>query len=204
MSAHHRRDPALERLRHRIVADRKGKRRGWHRRVLYLQHAIVKRVARRHGLGHVVVFDGVPCTVVAKLVLVDCARHGWEGVLVSSDRRDNPHTERLLHRLGLHTQREIIELHARGVPGFGPADPVELSSHCGYSDGESYPEIPAGGILPHPEFELGRDVTDWDQLLEVSERRGYDMRQPYDSGDEEHHLNEMSDPKPRLIELGLL
>jgi hypothetical protein len=204
MSKSHRRDPALDRLRHKIVADRKGKRRGWHRRVLFLQHLITKRVARRHGLGHVVVFDGVPCTVAAKLVLVDCARNGWGGVLVSSDRRDNPHTERLLHKLGLHTPKEIIELHARGVPGYGPADPVELSSHCGYSDGVSYPEIQPGGHLPHPRFQLGRDVTEWDQLIAEAHHLGYDLVQPYDSGDEEHHVNERSDPKRRLIERGLL
>lgn len=204
MPRHHRRDPPLERLRHRIVANREGKRRGWHRRVLHLQHLIAKRVARRHGLGQVVVFDGVPCTVAAKLVLVDCARHGWDGVLVSSDRRDDPHTERLLHRLGLHTQKEIIELHARGVPGYGPADPVELSSHCGFSDGVSYPDIRPGGHLPHPSYQLGRDVTDWDRLIEVATRLGYDLVQPYSSGSEAHHVNERRDPKRRLIERGLL
>jgi hypothetical protein len=204
MSHRHVRDPALERLRHKIVADRKGKRRGWHRRLLLLQHLIAKRVARRHGLGHVVVFDGVPCTIAAKLVLVDCARNGWDGVLVSSDRRDNPHTTRLLHKLGLHTQAEIIQLHAEGVPGYGPADPVDESSHCGYSDGVSYPEIPPKQSLPHPSFQLGRDVTLWDELIAVAKRLGYDLVQPYPTGDEAHHVNERSDPKRRLVQRGLV
>lgn len=201
MSQHHHADPALERLRHKIVANRKGKRRGWHKRTLYLQHLIAKRVAKRHGLHQIVVFDGVPCSVSTKLVLIDCAHHGWEGVLVSCDRRDNPHTERLLHKLGLHTQEEIIRLHAEGVPGFGPANPVQLSSHCGFSDGVSFPVIPPGGHLPHT-YMLGRDVTLWDQLLAVARELGYHLVQPYATGSEEHHLNERRDPKRRLIERG--
>jgi hypothetical protein len=201
MSKHHRRDPALNRLRHKIVADRRGRRRGWHRRVLYLQHLIAKRVARRHGLGHIVVFDSVPMSIAHKLVLIDCAKHGWDGVAVSCDRRANPHTTRLLHRLGLHTQKEIIELHARGIPGYGPANPVERSSHCGYSDGVSYPDVRPGGHLPHT-WMLGMDVTDWDRLLSVAHRLGYSLVQPYSSGAEEHHLNLRRDPKRRLIERG--
>jgi hypothetical protein len=203
MSAHHRRDPALERLRHKIVADRKGKRRGWHRRVLYLQHLIAKRVARRRGLDLVVVFDGVPMTIAHKLILIDCARNGWDGVAVSCDRRDTPHTTRLLHRLGLHTQKEIIELHAQGVPGYGPADPVEESSHCGYSDGVSYPEIPPGGHLPHL-WMLGLDATRWERLFRVAPKLGYDLVQPYPGSDEAHHGNLRADPKHRLVEKGLV
>lgn len=195
------RDPALNRLRHRIVANRKGRRRGWHRRVLYLQHLIAKRVARRHGLDHIVVFDGVPMTVAHKLVLIDCAKHGWHGVAVSCDRRDNPHTTRLLHRLGLHTQEEIIQLHAEGVAGYGPADPVRLSSHCQYSDGVSYPDIEPGRHLPH-DWMLGLDVSEWDALLRVAKRLGYVLAQPYSGSAEAHHCNLRRDPKRRLIERG--
>jgi hypothetical protein len=203
MSHHHRRDPALNRLRHKIIANRKGKRRGWHKRVLWLQHLIAKRVTHRHSLGHIVVFDGVPCSVAAKLVLIDCARHGWDGVLVSCDRRDNPHTAALLHRLGLHTQEEIIRLHAEGVPGYGPANPVNLSSHCGYSDGISYPDIPRYGRLPKT-WMLGMDATFMSELVQVANAVGYWLVQPYDSGSEEHHGNLRRDPKVRLIQRGLV
>jgi hypothetical protein len=196
MSAHHRRDPALERLRHKIVADRKGRRRGWHRRILFLQHLVAKRVARRHGLGHIVVFDGVPMAIGQKLFLIDCARNGWDGTAVSVDRRDNPHTTALLHRLGLHTQEELIAL------GY-PANPVRLSSHCGYSDGVSYPGIAPEGHLPDT-WMLGIDVTEWDSLLAVAKRLGYDLVQPYPASDEAHHVNLRKDPRRRLTQRGLV
>jgi hypothetical protein len=196
MSKHHRRDPALNRLRHKIIANRKGKRRGWHKRVLHLQRLIAKRVARRHGLNQIVVFDGVPCSIGAKLFLIDCAHNGWDGVLVSCDRRDNPHTERLLHKLGLHTQQELIDL------GF-PANPIKLSSHCGFSDGVSYPNILPYGHLPK-NWMLGLDVTLWDGLLEVADRLDYLLVQPYPASNEEHHCNLRRDPKGRLIQRGLI
>lgn len=196
MSHHHRRDPALERLRHKIIANRKGKRRGWHRRVLHLQHLIAKRVARRHHLGRIVVFDGVPMTVGQKLFLIDCAKHGWHGVAVSVDRRDNPETERLLHRLGLHTQQELIDL------GY-PANPVKLSSHCGYSDGVSYPDIPRYGRLPRS-WMLGMDVTEWDELLNVANALGYYLVQPYPASNEAHHVNLRRDPRQRLKQRSLV
>jgi hypothetical protein len=191
---HHHRDPGLDRLRHKIIANRKGRRRGWHKRTLFLQHLITQRVARRHGLNAIVIFDGVPCSAGTKLELIDCAQHGWPGVLVSCDRRDNPHTTRLLHRLNLHTQEELIAL------GY-PANPVRLSSHCGFSDGISYPDIPPEHHLPHT-WMLGRDVTYWDSLLAVSNHLGYPLVQPYPASNEAHHVQPRSDPKHQLIERG--
>jgi len=193
---HHRRDPALNRLRHKIIANRKGKRRGWHKRILHLQRLIAKRVARRHGLNQIVVFDGVPCSVGAKLFLIDCAHNGWDGVLVSCDRRDNPHTTKLLHRLGLHTQEELIALDY-------PANPVNLSSHCGFSDGVSYPDIPRYGHLPRT-WMLGMDATFMTELVEIANALDYWLVQPYPSGSEEHHGNLRRDPKIRLKQRGLV
>lgn len=194
MPRHHHRDPALDRLRHKIVANRKGRRRGWHKRLLFLQHSVAQRVGRRHGLDRIVIFDGVPCSLGTKLYLIDCAQHGWVGVLVSCDRRDNPHTTQLLHHLGLHTQQELIDL------GY-PANPIKLSSHCGFSDGVSYPDIRPEGPLPHT-WMLGEDVTYWDQLLAVAHKLGYSLVQPYPASNEEHHVNQRRDPKRRLIERG--
>lgn len=187
-------DPRLNKLRRRIHEDRQRRARHWKRRVAFLQALIAKRVARRHSLDRIVLLDGVPCTVGQKLFLLHCRKRGWDGVLVSCDRRENPRTRHLLHSLGLHTQVELIAL------GF-PANPVSLSSHCGYSDGASYPDIPAGGRLPHL-WMLGLDVTAWDNLLRIAHSAGYNLVQPYPASNEEHHVNLRSDPKAALIRWG--
>ena len=199
MAHHNHRDPRLNKLRFRIHANRKGKARGYKRRIASLQQRIAKVVARRHGLNHIVILDGAPCTLGQKLFLLDCRRHGgWDGVLVSCDRRENSRTRRLLHRLGLHTQVELIEL------GY-PANPVDLSSHCGYSDGISEPSIKREHRFPKDKlWMLGMDVTLWDSLLAGARRLGYELAQPYPAGDEEHHVNLRRNPKKRLIERGLL
>lgn len=54
----------------------------------------------------------------------------------------------LVHKCGLHTQQEVINLHAQGVPGYGPANPVDRSTHCDYNDGIAYRFWRAGKALP--------------------------------------------------------
>lgn|GEM_PF-5379267 len=199
MAHHHYRDPRLNRLRLRIHANREGRARGYKRRIAYLQLRIGKVVERRHGLSHIVILDGAPCALGQKLFLLDCRRHGgWQGVLVSGDRRENSRTRRLLHRLGLHTQTELIAL------GY-PANPITLSSHCGYSDGVSEPSVGREKRFSHDElWMLGMDVTLWDALLVAARRLRYSLVQPYPASNEEHHVNLRKDPKHRLIERGLV
>lgn len=198
MSNHHGHDPRLNKLRSKIHMNREKKARGYKRRIAFLQQRIGRIVAKRHGLNRIVILDGAPCTLGQKLFLLDCRRHGWDGVLVSGDRRENPRTRRLLHRLGLHTQTELIEL------GY-PANPVTLSSHCGYSDGVSQPSVPR----EHPFGEkrlwmLGLDISFWDSLLAIAHELRYSLAQPYPASNEEHHCNLRANPKRRLIERGLV
>lgn len=54
----------------------------------------------------------------------------------------------LIHSVGLHTQQEVINMHAAGIPGYGPANPVSRSTHCERNDGVAYPRLPAGAPLP--------------------------------------------------------
>lgn len=54
----------------------------------------------------------------------------------------------LVHSVGLHTQAEVIAMHAAGVPGYGPANPVSRSTHCERNDGVAYPRWPAGFWVP--------------------------------------------------------
>lgn len=54
----------------------------------------------------------------------------------------------LVHSVGLHTQAEVIVLHAQGVPGYGPANPTDQSTHCERNDGVAYPNWPKRMWLP--------------------------------------------------------
>jgi hypothetical protein len=56
---------------------------------------------------------------------------------INSHARDQA-AAALLHDLGQHTQAEVIELHRQGVPGFGPANPVNRTTHCRFNDGIAY------------------------------------------------------------------
>lgn len=95
----------------------------------------------------------------------------------------------ILHKHGKHTQAEVIKLHEEGVPGFGPANPVNLTSHCRYNDGVVRPDLAVGARLPA--WQVGFDVDD-DQVEDVivaAHELGWDVFQPYHSGSEFHHLN---------------
>jgi hypothetical protein len=107
---------------------------------------------------------------------------------------------KILHRYGHHTQAEIIELHAEGVVGYGPADPVDETSHCLRNDGVVRPDRPRKSKLRR--WEVGWDVND-DEIEDckraVAELGGH-ARQPYDSGSEFHHLNiDKLPPRWKLI-----
>jgi hypothetical protein len=196
----------LDHLRGQIRRDRREAelhhRRATHyeRQIAHLQAQEAAVVARRHHLGHEEVLDGTPTFLVNKLFLLDCREHGWDGVLVSSDRRRE--VEPLLHKLGKSGQAELIRLHEENPAEFAPADSYDTSSHTLHSDGVSYPHVPAGGLLRR--FEVGMDTSAWDQLLAVAHDLGYHLRQPYPGTDEAHHMNLTEDPKAHLIKRGRL
>lgn len=95
----------------------------------------------------------------------------------------------ILHAHGKHTQPEIIELHAEGVPGYGPANAVDETTHCLRNDGVAYPHQPRKAKLR--KWQVGFDVDD-DQVEDVkraARELGWEIRRPYHSGSEFHHLN---------------
>jgi hypothetical protein len=105
----------------------------------------------------------------------------------SIDREDA--AARILHKHGKHTQAEVIRLYEEGVAGYGPADPVNQTSHCRYNDGVVRPDLPVGARLPA--WQVGFDVND-DQVEDViraAHGLGWDVFRPYHSGSEFHHLN---------------
>lgn len=105
----------------------------------------------------------------------------------SVDRSDA--AAKVLHRHGKHTQREVIRLHAEGVPGYGPANPVDESTHCRRNDGVAYPHRPRKARLRA--WQVGFDVNDdqVDDVKRAAHELGWHVRQPYHSGSERHHLN---------------
>lgn len=132
------------------------------------------------------IVGGCPCPALVApyyAILVHETGSHVESIYRGDDARD------LLHRHGKHTQSEVIALHARGVAGFGPANPVNESSHCLFNDGIAVRGLPIHARLE--EWEVGFDVRDEDvkKMIDRAAHYGWVLRQPYTSGSEFHHLN---------------
>jgi len=109
------------------------------------------------------------------------------GVGINSHARDQA-AAGLLHALGQHTQAEVIELHARGVPGFGPANPVDRTSHCCFNDGVVRPDLPAGAQLPP--WQRGIDTRDSAAFCQAARRIGLIVTLTYPGSPAEgQHVN---------------
>jgi hypothetical protein len=109
------------------------------------------------------------------------------GIGITSHARDQAAAD-LLHSLGQHTQAEVIELHSREVPGFGPADPVETSSHCGFNDGVVRPDLPLGARLPA--WQRGIDTRNSPAFCQAARRAGLIVTLTYPGSPREgQHVN---------------
>lgn len=123
-----------------------------------------------------------------------------KAVINSIDRGTSSEATKLLHKYGKHTQAECIELYARGVPGFGPANPVDETTHCLRNDGVAYKNLPPKA---HLEFwQQGIDIDDQfiDAMIRASVHHGWRLYQPYSSGAEFHHLNFVYRPLPKGLD----
>ena len=107
------------------------------------------------------------------------------GVGINSHARDEA-AAHLLHEIGLHTQQEVIDLHARGVPGYGPANPVDRTTHCRRNDGIAYPHVPVGGVLAP--WQRGIDTQNSPAFCEEARRLGYvvTLTYPGEAGEAQH------------------
>ena len=94
----------------------------------------------------------------------------------SIDRSDE--AAPILHRNGKSTQSEVIRKHAEGVPGFGPANPVDESTHCRRNDGVAYPNLPRKAKLKP--WQVGFDVDDdqVDDVIRAADELGWEVFQP--------------------------
>jgi hypothetical protein len=123
---------------------------------------------------------------------------------VNSHARDEAAKD-LLHKLGQHTQQEVINLHARGVPGYGPANPVWRTTHCRRNDGVAYRWWPVGFLIPW--WARGIDVRPERvrAFCESARARGYTVTATYPgSVGEAQHVNFRKAPRlpRRSLKLG--
>lgn len=141
------------------------------------------------------VIGGCPCNALIAPYLAILAKE--TGATVNSIYRGDD-ARLILHAHGKHTQSEVIRLHERGVPGFGPANPVNRSTHCLFSDGVAYRAAPGSRLQ---DWQQGIDVNDGDvpRMIELARHYGWALRQPYNSGSERHHLNFAARPRARGV-----
>jgi hypothetical protein len=140
-------------------------------------------------------YDGTPVFRGLARALSDARKHGWQGRLVSADRRRG-----VAERYGKLSQAALYAGWIAHKLGFNPANPPGRSSHELRSDGVAY-RGPMGRPLHW--WQLGLDVTEAAQLVRVLNRLGYRARRPYSSPSEAHHVNFRRSPYRRLRQRGL-
>jgi hypothetical protein len=114
------------------------------------------------------------------------------GVGINSHARDQEAAAQL-HSIGLHTQAEVIQKHANGEPGYGPANPVDRTTHCRRNDGVAFPHLPAGAQLEP--WERGIDTRNSPAFCNEARQLGFvvTLTYPHSAG-EAQHVNFRTDP----------
>jgi len=164
---------------------------------------------RDTAMTHPVSFHGVPMPRGVAFAINHCEEHGAKASIASAIRVDrilNEHNRQF--KTTLHGQQYLIDMHAKDPAHFAGANPVNMTSHCWFSDGNPiYKDskgrpIPARGKLPW--YMIGIDLDDigrWEDnthFLLVAHRLGYEFVAPYQSGSERHHLVMTRSPVPTL------
>lgn len=159
-------------------------------------------------MDHTVAFHDVPMFRMLAMALHHAERHGAAFYVNSADRRDAV-LKRFNAKYGTNLHGQAYLYANQGKPGFFPANPPNMTSHCLFSDGNPAYRvgdqlIPAGGVLP--DWMLGIDANDvggipndCSRLVASLERLGYHVTRPYHSGAEAHHFVFTSSPIPVLL-----
>lgn len=134
------------------------------------------------------VIQGCPANVLIAPYLAILARETRATINSIYRGQDAAH---ILHAHGHHTQAELYATLPRGT-----ANPPGRSTHELRSDGVAY-NGPIGRQLEW--WQQGIDVNDGDvhRMIHAAWSHGWDLRQPYRSGVEFHHLNFHSRPQAR-------
>lgn len=96
----------------------------------------------------------------------------------------------LLHAVGQHTQAEVVHLSAIGTPGFGPANPVNKSTHCRFNDGIAYRVWLVFARIPKWARGIDCNVARRDAFCAEARKEGYTVTVTYPgSVGEAQHVN---------------
>lgn len=165
-----------------------------------------------HPLQRTINYRGVPTFNGLALAMHDAELHGAPHLIASSDRRDSV-IARFNRDYGthLHGQQWLIDAYARDPVHFYPANPVDRTSHCLFSDGTAVYRVPARARIPW--YMLGIDAqdhgphakfNDCSHLVAVLNHLGYKAVQPYHSGSELHHFIFTEHPLENLRKRGIV
>lgn len=172
----------------------------------------------RHPLQDTVNYRMVPTFRGLALAMKDAADHGAPHLVYSSDRRDAV-IAAFNRRYGthLHGQQWLIDAHARDPTHYFPANPVDETSHCLFSDGNGVYRTPKGVQIPRrgrlPWYMVGIDAqdvgphaqsNDCSHLVHVLNHLGYKCVQPYHAGSERHHFVFLEHPRENLKRRGIV
>jgi hypothetical protein len=149
--------------------------------------------------GRVVLFDGVPLWRSQAWALFDARLNGVHFILNSANRKDSV-IKRFRNkglRPGYMSQQELIDGHARDPIHFMPANPVNRTSHAGFSDGNPFYDKPAGAEIS--KWKWGIDAVNTpggsaDELVAWLNKHGYKAVKPYASLSERHHFAFATNP----------
>lgn len=102
----------------------------------------------------------------------------------------------LLHQVGQHTQAEVIVLSEAHTPGYGPANPVNMSTHCRHNDGIAYTWWPRFALIPKWARGIDVNVALRDKFCAVARTKGFTVTVTYPgSVGEAQHVNFRKAPK---------
>ena len=169
------------------------------------QDEVARATARAPKLHELTIaLDGAPVFWGLAKPLVRAREAGWNGRLSSADRRKG-----VAERFGKMSQQSLFDCAQAKIKtgrcpaacggNCNPANPPGRSSHELSSDGVAYSARPGTKLAW---WQLGLDVDDSPQLLEVLGRLGYKVRRPYTKPSEFHHLNFTASPGPVLPKQG--
>lgn len=153
-------------------------------------------------LNHVVSYHGkVPLERGLCYCLYLVEKHGLTSSPLSGSRDvEDINTHNREFGTMLHAQQYLIDMHRLHPAEYAPANPVDETSHCLYSDGNLVYRVPKHGRLPW--YMRGIDLFNSGQAAHfcvVAGSVGLKFARPYHSEAEGHHVVCVENPTAALI-----
>lgn len=162
---------------------------------------VLRTADRDRSMTALVSFHDVPIRRAIAFAIRDIEKHGGRVAIFSANRTTVAIREHnRLFGTNLSGQQELIDAFNAGHGN--PANPISLTSHCGFADAtvaallnsvaNGLSMLRAGERIPY--WAEGVDLSDRGKIedpsrfLRVAHKLGYDFRQPYKTGGEQHHV----------------